>query len=184
MSERTRSPVPSLPGLLEIEAGNGLCVTVTWKSGSRAEKRELVDLSPFLSLFKLYRPVRENRALFESIHLIEDGRVAAWGDNDEIDMPASRIERLAEEMMTKEDFKIFLKRHDLTHAGAAAKLGRSRRQIENYLSGEKEIPRIVVLACFGLDARKEQATARNAPLPANLEDAEEARVSSTNGFQM
>ena len=68
-------------------------------------------------------------------------------------MAADAVEELAEETMNADDLRAFLGVNELTHAEAAAKLDRSRRQIENYLSGSEAIPRIFVLACFGLLAR-------------------------------
>ena len=131
-----------------------MVVRVTWSAGIRAGRTDVVDLSPMINSLKLYRPLRENRMLFRTLHLIEKGRVLAWGDDDEIDMAADSVEELAEETMSADDFRDFLKIYGLTHNEAAAYLDRSRRQIENYLSGAEPIPRIFVMACFGLVARK------------------------------
>jgi hypothetical protein len=60
-------------------------------------------------------------------------------------------ETLAEQSMTPDGFARFLTRNRLTHEGAAALLGRSRRQIEYYLK-RGPIPRVVALACFGYEA--------------------------------
>jgi hypothetical protein len=83
--------------------------------------------------------------------VIDDGYAIAWG-NGSIDMSASSVERLAEEAMTGKDFCDFMKRNALTHQAAAAALGRSKRQIENYLQYET-LPRMVVLACIGYEVR-------------------------------
>jgi len=152
MSNRTKSP-SSFPKIQNVSAGPGMRINVAWESGSRVGKRETVDLSPMIGTFKLYKPL-ESRDLFETVHIIEDGYVIAWGDDDNIDMPAETVERLAEETWTPEDFQRFLDDQQLTHAAAAAQLGRSRRQIENYLSGGQDIPRVVVLACYGLECRR------------------------------
>jgi hypothetical protein len=61
--------------------------------------------------------------------------------------------------MSADDFSAFLARNKLTHQGAASALGRSRRQIEYYLS-KGVIPRIIALACFGYEARKNQENKR------------------------
>jgi hypothetical protein len=42
----------------------------------------------------LDRPLRDNPELFKSVHLTADGAAIAW--NDEIDMAATTIKRLAE----------------------------------------------------------------------------------------
>lgn len=144
-----------MPLIASVRPGKGhLQVIVTWQQGIRPlDKEEAVDLSPLVNAMKFYRPLREDRKLFRTVHLIDDGNAVAWGDAA-IDMAATSIERLAEETMTADDFRIFLSRHSLTHAEAAAVLGRSRRQIENYLSGAL-IPRVVALACYGYVARKQ-----------------------------
>jgi len=143
----------SMPAIASVDAAHDLTILVSWKAGSRAGKVERIDLSPLVNSFKFYRPLRNNSALFRSAHLADDGQTIAWGQADEIDMAATSVERLAEEAMTSDDFRAFLTRHDLTHGSAAAILGRSRRQIEYYLA-EGEIPRVVVLACYGYEARR------------------------------
>ncbi len=143
-----------MPQMATVEVVDHLLVRVAWSAGMRAPRTDVIDLSPLINSLKFYRPLRENSELFRTAHLIEEGRILAWGD-DSIDMAADSIEQLAEESMTADDFKDFLKSNNLTHGEAAALLGRSRRQIENYLSAAELIPRIVVLACFGLTARKQ-----------------------------
>ena len=108
----------------------------------------LRSLLPLIDSFKFYEPLRRNQTLFSSAHVIEDGHAIAWGEDENIDMPATSIVRLAEEAMSADDFSAFLERNRLTHQGAASALGRSRRHIEYYLS-TGAIPRIIALACFG-----------------------------------
>jgi hypothetical protein len=150
-----------LPRIARIDTIGDLTVRVSWASGIRANRNDMVDLSPLINSLKFYRPLRSNPDLFRTIHLIERGTIVAWDDNDEIDIAADSIEQLAEESMTPDDFRDFLKSSRLTHNEAAALLGRSRRQIENYLSGHEHIPRIVVMACFGLAARSEKLRGLN-----------------------
>lgn len=144
-----------MPKIAEIDVMDHLLIRVTWSEGIRANRTDVVDLSSMVNSMKHYRSLRGDEVLFRTAHLIENGRVLAWGDSDQIDMAADSIEELAEETMTTDDFREFLVAYSLTHSEAAAQLGRSRRQIENYLSGSEPIPRIVVLACFGLIARKQ-----------------------------
>ena len=143
-------PMPRIGGVRAID---GNSVRVNWIEGARAGRTETVDLSPLIDNLKFYEPLRRNKKLFATAHLIEDGNAIAWGKDDAIDMAASSIERLAEEAMTTDDFAAFLDRNSLTHQGAASALGRSRRQIEYYLS-VGFIPRVIALACFGYEARK------------------------------
>src|SRR4051812_36786524 len=69
-------------------------------------------------------------------------------------MAATIVERLAEEVMTFEDFSGWLKRNDLTFEAAAAKLGISRRLVAYYASGSKQAPRYISLACKYLDRKQ------------------------------
>jgi hypothetical protein len=143
-----------MPRIASMKVTNHLTIKVSWSAGIRAGRTDVIDLSPMINAFKHYRPLRENRELFASAHLIADGSIVAWGD-DEIDMAADSIEALAEETFTPEDFQDFIDHYDFTHQEIAAQLGRSRRQIENYLSGQEPIPRVIALACFGLIARRD-----------------------------
>jgi len=143
------------PKISAVTAVGRLSIRVTWSAGLRAGRTDVVDLSPMIDSLRHYRPLRNNPILFQTVHLIEGGRVLAWGDDDAIDMASDSVEELAEEMMTADDFKEFLKTYNLTHNEAALGLGRSRRQIENYCAGTEKIPRVFVLACFGLVARKQ-----------------------------
>lgn len=68
-------------------------------------------------------------------------------------MAATTVERLAEETMTNEEFKNWLKTNKLSYTSAAAALGISRRQAIYYAT-DKQVPRTIVLACRGLDASR------------------------------
>jgi hypothetical protein len=144
-----------MPKIARVEVVDHLVIRVAWSAGIRANRTDLVDLSPMINTLKHYRPLRDNKALFRTVHLIEDGRILAWGDDDQIDMAADSIEELAEESMTPDDLRDFLRINNLTQGEAASLLDRSRRQIANYLSGSEPIPRGFVLSCFGLMARKQ-----------------------------
>jgi hypothetical protein len=142
---------------LSVISGQDRIVAVRWGAGKRYGREDRVDLSPLIDTLRFYGPLRKNPALFGTAHLIDDGYAVAWLEDDTIDMSADSVERLAEEAMTSEDFGAFLQRHALTHQAAAAVLGRSKRQIENYLQSEQAIPRVVVLACYGYESRREGA---------------------------
>lgn len=145
-----------MPRISTLQVVGRLTIKVAWAAGIRSGRTDVVDLSSMVNSIRLYRPIRDNHELFQTAHLIEDGQVVAWGDDDQIDMAADSVEELAEETMTPDDLRDFLNANNLTHNEAAERLGRSRRQIENYLSGSEPIPRVVVMACFGLIARKKQ----------------------------
>jgi hypothetical protein len=142
-------PMPLISRVRPVDAENRL-VEVTWANGNRRGRTDVVDLSPLIDTHRFYRPLRKDPALFETIHIVDNGEAVGWAD-DAIDMSADSIERLAEEMMTAEDFRAFLARNNLTQERAAAILGRSRRRIASY-ANEGGIPRIVALACRGYEA--------------------------------
>jgi hypothetical protein len=142
-----------MPELASVRPAGGLAIKVAWSRGPRARRTETVDLSPLIRSFGFYKRLRTDRALFRTVHLIEDGQAIAWGDDD-IDMAATSIERLAEEALTSEELRAFLERQGLTQEAAAAMLGYSRRQIAHYLAGDRPIPRVFALACRGLAARR------------------------------
>ena len=145
-----------MPRLASVRPAGNLAVVVTWRRGARVHRTETVDLAPLICSFKFYRNLRKDEALFETVHLIENGQAIAWGDEDEIDMAATSIERLAEEALTSEELREFLEREKLTQESAAALLGYSRRQIAHYLAGDKPIPRVFALACRALAARRSE----------------------------
>jgi hypothetical protein len=140
-------------GSLRVVDGQHRRIAVIWLAGRRPGREDIVDLSPLIDTHRFYAPLRRNAELFNTAQIINDGHAIAWGDGS-IDMSAATIERLAEEAMTGADFSEFLRRHCLTHQAAAAALGRSKRQIENYLQYET-LPRMVVLACIGYESRRE-----------------------------
>jgi hypothetical protein len=150
MSVTISVPLPTIGKVTPVDR---YVVEVTWRNSVRPHAVEKVDLSPLIEMLKFYRPLRNNKSLFNSVHVAEDGDALAWGDGS-IDMAASSVERMAEEAMTAEDFRDFLNGNSLTQEQAAAVLGRGRRQIANYASGQWPIPRIVVMACYGYQARR------------------------------
>ena len=138
--ENTGAP---LPRISEIRALPDFRLAIVWAEGSRTGRADFVDLAPVINTYKLYRPLRNNEELFQTARLVDDGNVVEWGDGT-IDMPAELIEDIANEAMTPQDFASFLRRNDLTQEDAAALLGYSRRQIENFVSTGL-IPRVHAL---------------------------------------
>ena len=92
-----------MPKISTLEVVDHLVIRVTWSSGLRAGRTDTVDLSPMINVLRLYGPLRENRSLFRTVHLIEDGRVLAWGEDDQIDMAADSVEELAHETVSAVD---------------------------------------------------------------------------------
>jgi hypothetical protein len=105
MNEMTSiTPTSPLPRIASVEVVDHLVVRVTWRDGIRAERTDVVDLAPMIRSLKFYKPLRENRDLFRTVHLIENGRAIAWQD-DEIDMPAVSLEQLAQEGMAEDSLR-------------------------------------------------------------------------------
>jgi len=131
----------------EIRADAGHTVRVVRADGTE----QSVDLAPMIMQYKIFQPLRRDRALFESVRLEDDGRTIVW--TDEIDMAAETVQRLAaEQHMSDTEFRHFLARHGLSWTAGAAVLGISRRQVAYYAQGTKPIPRTIALACRGYDA--------------------------------
>jgi hypothetical protein len=108
-----------------------------------------VDVSPAIFGYKIYRPLRDERAFSTGV-IAEDGDAVSWG-NDDLMMSADAIQSLAQESWCPVEFADFLRRMNLTQESAAALLGRSRRQIATYAT-KGPIPRVVTLACYGFES--------------------------------
>jgi hypothetical protein len=129
---------------------------VKWAEGPRAGREDLIDVSPAIFSYKIYRPLREERLFLTGV-IAEDGDAVTWG-SDDLTMSADSIASLAQESWTSKEFVDFLNRNKLTQEAAAALLGRSRRQIATYaVSGP--IPRVVTLACYGLEMLRRRESA-------------------------
>jgi hypothetical protein len=96
---------------------------------------------------KFFRPLRNDQKLFATVHPVDYGTAVAWGDDEEIDLSAGAILRLAEETMHADDMRAFIAARRLTETSLAAIIGYSRRQIVGFLNEGRPIPRVVSLAC-------------------------------------
>jgi hypothetical protein len=138
-----------LPRLVAVAPRGKTSVAVTWRADAGRPIREVVDLAPDIFTYKFYGPLRDDPKLFRTVHVAHDGTAIAWGGDDEFDMPATSIERLADDVMTPLDFAGFLKESGLTYDAAAAQLGISRRLVA-YYAKDREVPRHIALACAHL----------------------------------
>lgn len=139
----------AMPRVASVSPLSAYNVEVEWAAGHRAGKREVIDLAPIIGTYTIFRPLRNNAALFGTVKVIEDGGVVAW-DGDDLELAADALEDLAEQTMTPSEFTAFMKRFDLTETAVAAILGYSRRQI-GYFKTTGPIPRVVALACKGYE---------------------------------
>ncbi len=138
-----------LPRMAAVRPLSDFVLRVRWMEGPRAGREDLVNVSPAIFSYKVYRPLRDER-LFLTGAIAEDGDAVSWG-SEELMMSADTIQSLAQESWTPKEFVDFLTRAKLTQESAAALLGRSRRQIATYAT-VGPIPRVVALACYGLES--------------------------------
>jgi hypothetical protein len=126
-----------------------------WVSG----KTMVVDLSEPVHRLKGLRPLRD-QAVFARAAKGEGGHSIMWPD--EIDMGADRLWEMSLEQNGHLDAVEFIRwrwRYGLSLSDAAEALGLSRRQVAYYASGERAVPRTVLLACKGWEAEKHSAAA-------------------------
>lgn len=115
-----------------------------------------IDLAPVLARYAAFAPLADPAA-FKKVQLSADGWSVEWPDLG-IDFGTQQLRRWADEQsgrtMSPEKFREWMQRNKLTLDGSAEALGLSRRTIAYYLSGEQPIPRTVMLATEGLEARQ------------------------------
>jgi hypothetical protein len=145
-----------MPNIESVSASAPYSVEVSWRAGRRRGRSSVVDLAPLILSKKIFAPLREDKALFRTVHVVEDGAAIAWGADGAIDVAATTVESLADETMTSVDFSDFLRRNGFSFDAAAAQLGISRRLVA-YYAQERTIPRYIALACAYLDGAKARA---------------------------
>jgi len=143
-----------LPRIADVRTDFPFVLIVTWAEGNRAGQVDRVDVSPVISTYKIFKPLKNRKVSFETAHLDEYGDAVLWNGKD-LELSAEVIEELAEQTMTPKDFVAFMKRNSLTETAAASILGYSRRQI-GYYKTTGPIPRIVALACRGFEGTKRE----------------------------
>jgi hypothetical protein len=147
MSESERFIVGDpMPKIAKVVAERPFRITVEWDAGNHNGSSSVVDLAPIVLSMKVFAPLRTDEALFASVHTIEGGRALAWGEDENIDIAATTVERLAKETMSSTDFAGFLRRNSLSLDAAAALLGIGRRVVA-YYAKDRPVPRYIALAC-------------------------------------
>lgn len=115
-----------------------------------------LDLNDVIAAHKVLGPLR-TKAEFARVAISADGWSLEWPSG--VDFGAPQLRRWADEqageIMRVEDFRAWMDEHALTQEAAAQALGLSRRMVAYYLSGEKVIPKTVMLATEGWAAREE-----------------------------
>jgi hypothetical protein len=165
-----------LPRMATVQPLPNYALRVRWAEGPRAGRNDLVDVSPAIFGYKIYRPLR-NEDLFLTGAIAEDGDAVSWGDNPDLMMSAETVQSLAQESWTPKEFVEFLARTNLTQTQAAALLGRSRRQIATYAT-KGPIPRVITLACYGFESlRRDRFLTDTIARPPEIRAPQSARAS-------
>ena len=131
-------------------------VVIKWSRGKHAGKTDEINLTPLIATYRIFRPLKNNAALFATVKVIDDGGAIGW-DGDDLELAADTLEDLVDQTMTPAEFAAFMKRFNLTETAIAAILGYSRRQI-GYFKTTGPIPRVVALACKGYEYEQLEKT--------------------------
>lgn len=119
-------------------------LAVVWSDGVKVE----LSLAKVLRT-KAYKSLKDEK-LFAKATLGDWGHSVVWpGD---IELGADSLWRMTLESTGRTDTLEFIDwrtRHGLSLTDAANALGVSRRMVAYYASGEREVPRTVLLACKG-----------------------------------
>lgn len=143
-----------LPRIARVQKGDGpFDLRVEWASGSREGQTEVIDVAPQIMTFKVYRPLRSDPELFSRVRVSDDGSAVVWPDNPDLEISADALEDLSEQKMSPEAFAQFLKGMGWTFDMAAAQLGISRRMVA-YYAADRDVPRVISLACKWLESTK------------------------------
>ena len=119
-------------------------LAITWSDGVKVE----LSLAKVLRT-KAYKSLKDEK-LFTKAALGDWGHSVVWpGD---IELGADSLWRMTLESTGRNDTLEFIDwrtRHGLSLTDAANALGVSRRMVAYYASGEREVPKTVLLACKG-----------------------------------
>ena len=139
--------------LAGVQSKNDCKLRIRWVSGMTT----MVDLREVVYGLKGLRSMRDS-TVFVQAALGEGGHSVIWpGD---LDIGADRLWELSLEQNGRPDAAEFLRwrwRHGLSLSAAAEALGLSRRMVAYYASGEREVPRTVLLACKGWESERLEA---------------------------
>lgn len=142
-------PKQQLPRLEKVQALRPYVLRLEFANGKRFD----VDLAEFIRSYKIFNPLVASPELFLNVHLGEWGWDVVF--SEEMDISANTLWRLSLEQsgeaMPAVEFRSWRKRHSLSLTGAAQTLGISRRMVAYYDSGERIIPKTVMLACKGAE---------------------------------
>lgn len=140
---------PKIPAIASVRAlPDSRKVLVTW----RDSRESVIDLAGFLAGFAVFVPL-DNDECFAGVAVGEYGREIGCGGDMAI--AARTLYRLATEQHPEatpaDRFGAWMMRNGLSATTAAAVLGIGRRTVIYYRTGQKPIPRLVELACMGVE---------------------------------
>lgn len=137
-----------LPRITGAKALENMRVAVCFEDGWSAD----VDLAGFVSGFKSLKPLTQ-KELFARVAVEEWGSGLTWDDEGPLSIAATTVYRLASEQSgdPARCFDAWMMQHGFSATKAADVLGMSRRNIINYRTATRAIPKVVQLACKAVD---------------------------------
>jgi len=117
----------------------GLRVLVSLSDGSSRS----VDMAPLLYNNRSFTKLRDDKQLFETLRVAQDGRVLEWANGSRV--LTSSVLRLPNASMTKSEFRAIMDELRLSVEGLSRLMGVSTRVIADYRAGTL-IPGPVALA--------------------------------------
>lgn len=146
MSRGKKSP----PRIERVRVLENSRLSIRWIGGAQA----IVDLSRDLARYKSLAPLRKS-VEFRRAAVGEGGHSVVWPSG--VDIGADSLWRDSLIAIGQADavtFNDWRMEHGLTLDHAAEALGLSRRMVAYYSSGEKSVPKTVLLACRGWEANQ------------------------------
>lgn len=137
-----------LPRITSAAALDKLRLAVCFEDGWKCE----VDLAGFVAGFKSLKPLND-AALFARIAVEEWGSGLTWDDEGPLSIAATTVYRLAAGQSgdAARSFDAWMMQHGFSASRAANTLGMSRRNIINYRTANRPVPKVVRLACKAVD---------------------------------
>ncbi len=138
------------PNIRAVHADKDRRLVITWRGGAES----FVDVSPHLTEYAIFAPLRSGDDLFRKVEVGEWGWCVHWSNDMEIS--SDTLWRLALEQGAAW-LRAWRAAHQMTQTEAAKALGVSPRMWRYYEAGSHLLPKTVRLAAFGLDAQAQAA---------------------------
>jgi len=141
--------------IASVKSAGGYTLRIRWVNG----KTLAIDLQEPIHKFKRMHALRD-KATFAQVSKGEGDHSVVWPGG--IDMGADRLWEMTLEQNGRMDALEFLRwrwRHGLSLTEGAKALDLSRRQVAYYVSGERPVPRYVLLALKGWELERKELAA-------------------------